>query len=208
MFFPEERNCDLKDVVFEYKVNYLGERRATSIDVLLLFSDGYRVVIESKLSEKEVGPCSRTNPRLITGGVNKGFCSGKYIRQFGRKERCSLAEAGRKYWDYIPEIFFWRQNVDMDPCPVKSSFQLVRLVISACISNSGEVDLGSGHVILIYDERNPCFQNGGRALKELKKSLKKPSLLRTVSWQRIAQAISRDAEIKWLALEISEKYGF
>ena len=46
----DEKNCKL-----EYEVEYLGERRPTNIDVF--FDENYRVAVECKLMEREIGPC-------------------------------------------------------------------------------------------------------------------------------------------------------
>ena len=45
----------------EYHVSYLGEPRPTSVDVM--FDGNYRVAVECKLSEPDVGACSRPDLR-------------------------------------------------------------------------------------------------------------------------------------------------
>ena len=74
----------------EFEVDYLGEknRGRTSIDVL--FDGDYRIAVECKLSEEEVGSCSR--PRLVAGdpSFEAQHCDGSYMVQSPRKSRCSL----------------------------------------------------------------------------------------------------------------------
>ena len=50
----------------EYKLNYLGEPRPTSLDGYI--SGNYRMAIEIKFTEAEVGTCSR--PRLTPMKAN------------------------------------------------------------------------------------------------------------------------------------------
>ena len=59
--FGKERTS-FGNFVMEHKIDYLGEPRPTSLDGYI--SGDYRVAIECKFIEAEVGPCSR--PGLIT----------------------------------------------------------------------------------------------------------------------------------------------
>lgn len=78
----------------EHEIDYLGEPRKTSVDVLVEPSPHYRIAVECKLSEREVGSCSR--PRLTVKDPNyaRDHCDGSYAVQRGRKERCSLTAIG------------------------------------------------------------------------------------------------------------------
>ena len=80
------------NMAMEFKINYLGEPRSTSLDVY--FGGDYRVAIECKFTEMEVGTCSR--PRLTPAelGCASEYCDGTYTKQQMRKERCSLTEIG------------------------------------------------------------------------------------------------------------------
>lgn len=193
------------DVQLEYSVDYLGEPRQTSIDV---FSPGnYRIAIECKLTEEEVGTCSR--PKL-----NKKmpeYCDGSYERKANRSTSCPLSERGVLYWRYIPEVFHWLTHECYDHCPIRETYQLVRNILAVSVWENGKVDLQSGHVVLLYDERNPEFQLGGKGYKaweDTHRALKNPLLLRECTWQRVVKEIRKDSELDWLADGLGEKYGF
>ena len=92
------------------------------------------------------------------------------------------------YWKYIPEIFNLQNDEDHNPCAVYKNYQLVRNVLAASIRPDGKLYPERGHAVLIYDERNPEFQEGGKrfkAFKDTQAALKDPMLLRKCSWQRI-----------------------
>ncbi len=198
-----------ENTILEYDINYLGEPRKTNIDVFII--GDCQVAIECKLTEEEVGTCSR--PRLTKRDSNylKDYCNGTYTRQRNRNERCSLTEIGVLYWKYIPKLFKQESNIDHEPCLLYKNYQLVRNVLSACVRPDGSVDPGNGHVVLIYDERNPAFQRGGKgfiAFEETRKTLKEASLLKKCSWQKIANLIRSKKDLNWLTEQLQEKYGF
>ena len=62
---------------------------------------------------------------------------------------------------YVPDLFTWKSDVDHVPCPLHKNYQLVRIILAACKRPTGSVLPEKGHVVLIYDERNPAFQKGG-----------------------------------------------
>ena len=191
----------------EFEVDYLGEksRGRTSIDVL--FNGNYRIAVECKLSEPKVGGCSR--PRLIAGDPRR--CNGSYKVQSPRKLRCSLTEIGVRYWSYIPELFDWSAEIDHDPCPLNSTYQLVRNLLAVCVDRTGRVGLDFGHVVLLYDSRNPAFQGDGKGIcawKKVRAALKKPSLMQKCTWQEIVTRLRADSTLDWLATGLSRKYGF
>jgi len=194
--------------VMEYKVNYLGEPRPTSLDGYV--SGDYRIAIECKFTEAEVGTCSR--PRLTTTDSNyeSEHCNGTYSIQRARKERCSLTEIGVLYWRYVPHLFKWKNNSDLNPCPLNKNYQLVRNILAVGVKPDGTVSLGGGHVILIYDERNPAFQNGGDGLiayMETQEALQEPAMLRKCTWQRIVLHIRDKNILSWLTENLALKYG-
>ena len=139
--------------VMEYQVNYLGEppSRSTSLDGYV--SGDYRIAIECKFTETEVGTCSHAKS---TSKNPKPPCNGTYSMQ-GGKERCLLTERKRKYWQYVPQLFVWKSDSDLYPCPLNKNYQLVRNVLAAGVKPDGSVSLNNGHAVLIYDERNPAF---------------------------------------------------
>jgi len=142
----------------EKKITYLGEPRSTRLDAFL--SGEHQVAIECKFTEFDVGPCS--HPRQKKGSSE--FCDGSFMRQAGRNERCSLTETGILYWKYVSLLFRWENTVDMNPCPLYRNYQLVRNVLAACVRPDGNVSPANSRVVLLYDDRNPAFQEDGEGL--------------------------------------------
>ena len=192
----------------EYKENYLGEPRSTSLDGYV--SGNYRIAIECKFTEPEVGTCSRPRLESTVSNYESEHCNGAYSIQRARKERCSLTEIGVLYWRYIPSLFKWKNDNDLNPCPLNKNYQLVRNVLAASVKPDGTVSLNYGHAVLIYDERNPAFQNDGDGLiayMETRKALQEPTMLRKCSWQRIVQHIREKNILSWLTENLTLKYG-
>lgn len=196
------------DFSMEHKIDFLGEPRQTSLDGFI--SGDYQIAIECKFTEPEVGTCSR--PRLFPTASNfeNEFCNGTYSIQRSRKERCSLTEIGVTYWKYIPHLFNWKNDIDLDPCPLKKNYQLVRNILAVGVKPDESISPNFGHVILIYDERNPsCQQHGDimRAYSETRDALIEQKMLRKISWQRIANYLREKAILSWLTEQLDLKYG-
>ena len=67
------------------------------------------------------------------------------------------------------------------------------------------------YCVLIYDKRNPAFQedgNGEIAYTQVKSALRKPSMMRRCNWQQIFQHLRERDILPWLIDEIELKYGF
>ncbi len=195
----------------EFEVDYLGEksRGRTSVDVL--FDGDYRIAVECKLGEAEVGVCSRSRLRRGDPSYKGQFCDGSYTVQLGRSSRCSLSDIGVSYWSYIPELLDWSAETNHAPCPPKSNYQLVRNLLAVCVSRNRSVSLDSGHVVLLYDGRNPAFQRNGKGItawNNVRAGLKKQSLMQKCTWQEIVTCLRADATLDWLTTGLSEKYGF
>ena len=141
----------------EYRVNYLGEPRPTSVDVM--FDGVYRVAVEVKLSEGEVGACSRPRLRPTDSSYESDHCDGTYTRQRGRDDRCALTARGIAYWRYIAELFTWPAGMDLRPCPLHATYQLVRNILAACVRPNGELD-PAAHAVLLYDRAQPRVRPG------------------------------------------------
>jgi hypothetical protein len=192
----------------EFKVNYLGEPRSTSLDGYI--SGDYRVAIEYKFTEMEFGTCSR--PRLTPkdSKYEREYCNGNYFRQETRQERCPLNSIGVLYWRFVPFLFKWQSDKDWFPCPLNRNYQLVRNILAIGAKADGSVSVDNGHVVVIYDERNPAFQEQGNAFsayKETRAALRKPTMLRKCSWQRIIKHIRSCGSLPWLTEHIALKYG-
>lgn len=203
-----EVQVSLENFFMEYKVDYLGEPRRTNLDCFI--SGKYRVAIECKFTETEVGSCSRPRLTLSNSNYAADFCDGNYMEQMERKEKCSLMSIGVLYWKYVPELLRWRNDIDLKPCPLNKNYQLVRNVLAVCVQRDGSASSESGHVVLIYDERNPAFQMGGDgfiAIKETQQALKEKSLLRKCSWQRIVMHLRKKQILPWLLEQLELKYG-
>jgi hypothetical protein len=192
----------------EHRIGYPGEHRSTSLDGY--FSGDYRIAIECKYTETAFGTCSR--PRLASTNVayEHQHCDGTYSRQRDRHERCALTETGVLYWQYVPALFRFDGNTDMRPCPLNSSYQLVRNVLAIGMREDSSVSAENGHVILFYDDRNPAFMKTGSAhatYSESRAALKRPEMLRKCSWQRITQRMRQTKTLQWLTDELAFKYG-
>ena len=188
----------------EHEVGMLNEPRPTSLDFYI--SGRYRVAIECKLTEIEMGPCSR--PRLKKDSPE--YCDGSYSIQGTRKSRCALTEIGVRYWEYVPTLFKWSTDRDYDECPLKDNYQLVRNVLSACVREDGVASPSNGHAVLVYDKRNPAFAEGGKGAKAFRltrEALQDNQNLRKVSWQTICSLMKENKKLSWLTDAISEKYG-
>lgn len=192
----------------EYKINYLGERRRTSLDGYV--SGDYRIAIECKFTEAEVGTCSRPQLTSADSNYESEFCDGSYSQQRSRNERCSLTEVGVLYWKYIPAFFSIRNDVDLNPCPVNKNYQLIRNILAIGVNEDGSISDKNSHAILIYDERNPAFMKDGNGFKsyvEMRSTLKRPTMLRKCSWQKITYCIRKNNVLPWLTEQLSAKYG-
>ena len=192
----------------EAHVNYLGEPRKTSLDG---FIDGdYRVAIECKFAEAEIGTCSRPRLKPADSNYDRDSCNGTYTWQKARKERCPLTEIGVLYWQYVSQLFQWNNDQDLTPCPLNANYQFVRNILAIGVRPDGLVSPANGHVLLLYDERNPAFQVGGKgftALTETRKALREPTMLRKCSWQRIVQHMRNRNILPWLTEQLVLKYG-
>ena len=168
------------------------------------------MAIECKLLEHEVGTCSRPKLTIKDSNFERDYCDGTYTSQNGRKERCSLTDIGVLYWKYIPDLFTWNGNVNHVPRPLRENYQLVRNILAACVRPDGSVLPKKGHVVLVYDERNPAFQKGGKgytAFEDTREALHEPQLLRKCSWQRIVNHLRCKDEFSWLVEQLELKYG-
>ena len=193
----------------EHAVDHLGEPRPTSID---LWVEGCgRVAVECKLTETEFGICSRPRLRPSDANYTHDYCNGDYLQQQARRSRCSLTEIGARYWSHIPELFSWDNATDWRPCPLADTYQLVRNILAACITLDQRVDTANAHALVIYDARNPAYQDDGEANRQwgaVKSALRNPENLRSCSWQTVISHLSRDPEMHWMVDALNAKYGF
>jgi hypothetical protein len=190
----------------ERKINYLGEPRRTSLDGYIC--GDYRVAIECKFTEDEVGTCSRPRLKPEDSNYKSDYCNGTYSVQIPRKERCSLTEIGVLYWQYMPQLFNLKN--DNDKCLLNKNYQLIRNLLAVGVKPNGTVTLNDGHVLLIYDERNPAFREGGKGFisyTETRSELQESTMLRKCSWQRIVKHLRENNVLSWLTENLALKYG-
>ena len=86
----------------------------------------------------------------------------------------------------------------------------MRNILAACVRTNGKVDQEMGHAVVIYDARNPKFQQNGEAysvFEDTRKSLRNPKVLRKCSWQKLIDHIRQKGEMEWLTVQLSMKYG-
>lgn len=186
-------------LVLEYKVRALGEPRQTSVDVLLE-GTSQRVAVECKFMEDEFGRCSRTRLRPCDPTYAEQHCDGNYRVQRGRHERCALTEIGVRYWTYLPRLFDWNANQDLQPCPFSSAYQLARNALAATVTDTG-FDTNSAHILVVYDAPNPVVAAGGAAQSQYKSMIaacRIPGLTRRLSWQRLVGALAAAPELAYL----------
>jgi hypothetical protein len=191
----------------EYRIDSLGEPRPTSLDALI--AGKHPVAIECKLMETEVGECSRPNLKESVSNYERDFCDGTYTVQNGRNSRCSLTEIGVKYWSHVPRVFKWAEDADLKPCPLRANYQLVRNLLAVSVPIDA-MPSGEGHVVLVYDERNPAFQGGGKgyvAYEETRNALLESDRLKKCSWQQMVRNIREEKRLSWLADQLAVKYG-
>ena len=195
-------------LVLEHDVRTLGEPRPTNVDVLL--DAGFRrVAVECKQTEREFGVCSRPQLRPGDSSFAEQHCDGNYRIQRGRRERCALTEIGVRYWTYLPHLFDWPADRDLRPCPLSEVYQLVRNALAATVTERG-IDPNSGHVLIIYDTRNPEYAAGGAAQRQYESAIsasRVPGLIRRLSWQRLAGAFMCAPELAYLLAGLEGKYG-
>ena len=189
----------------EHEVRGLQEPRRTSVD-MLAERPGYRAAVECKLTEREFGRCSR--PRLDPDAAE--HCDGSYRVQHGRRTRCALTELGIRYWELIQELFEWPAGRNHQPCPFGETYQIGRNALAATLGQDGRVDTTRGHVLLVYDARNPEFGPGGQAQRQWKTAegaCRVPGVVRRTTWQGVSETIREAKELEYLAKELQEKYG-
>ena len=203
-FFDDQQDWMMS---FEHEVGGLNEPRPTNVDVLLSRL-GQRVAIECKFLEDEFGTCSRTDKKKYPDP--KKHCDGNYRFQNGRRHRCALAEIGIRYWQHLPHLFDWSSDRDHEPCPFGATYQLARNALAATITMEGGLKPTGGHVLVVYDTRNPAFQGGGKADRQWRSAVGAclhQGLFRRLSWQSLLAGLADAPELAYLIDSLGEKYG-
>ena len=189
----------------EFEVSWLHEPRPTSVDVMFTGPQS-RIAVECKFTEQKFGNCSRPC-REVT---EKEYCDGSYTIQKNRVSHCTLTEIGARYWDYLPKLFGWPADREHKPCPFADTYQLARNALAAKVNPEGGIDIENGHVLVLYDARNPEFHHCGKAEIQWQKAVSAclvPGLFRRLSWQRLASGLARAPELSHLVCGLRMKYG-
>ena len=189
----------------ELEVRGLQEPRPTNVDVVASGPE-YRVAVECKMTEREFGRCSR--PRLDAAAPE--HCDRSYRVQHGRRSRCALTELGIRYWELVPELFEWAAGRDHRPCPFGETYQIGRNALAATLGDDGRVDPTRGHVLLVYDSRNPEFGPGGQAQQQwerVEEACEVAGLLRRTTWQEVIRQARESQGMTYLGKGLEGKYG-
>lgn len=205
-FFGNSSGQSLK---FEHEIHWLQEPRRTSVDVLFQGQE-IRVAVECKFTEREFGTCSRPRLRPGDSGYPEQYCDGNYRVQQGRQERCALEEIGILYWQYLPHLFNWKVDYDHLPCPFRDVYQLARNALAAAFTPEGEFNPATGHVLVVYDARNPEYQQNGKAETQWSSATEDSQirgLVRRLSWQRLIAVFAHAPELEYLVSAVARKYG-
>ena len=72
---------------WSFRIDYLREPHRTSLDGYI--GGDYRVAIECKFTEAEVGTCSRPRLKPSASNYESEHCNGSYARQLSEEARCS-----------------------------------------------------------------------------------------------------------------------
>ena len=100
--------------------NLLREKTSTSADAIAA-SPHALIFFEGKFTETDGGTCSQTRP--IPSGRHKGQapCNRAYTPQVnpanGRTASCALTGKGLRYWEIVPEVFSFPNDLGYRPCP-------------------------------------------------------------------------------------------
>ena len=112
----------------------------------------------------------------------------------------------------MASLFEWASDIDHNPnCPLHDTYQLIRNILAACILPDGTLNATAGHAVMLYDERNPEFMSGGKAMNawtETRNGLRDKSILRKCTWQQLIYVLRSDSSLLWLTEALAEKNGF
>jgi hypothetical protein len=128
--------------------NLLREKTSTWADAVAA-SPSTLIFFEGKFCETDGGTCSQVRP--IASGRNQGRvpCNRAYTPQVnpvnGRAASCALTGKGLRYWDIVPEVFNFPNDLGYRPCPFAGPwFQWMRN-LTVCWAVAG------------HSQRRPAF---------------------------------------------------
>jgi hypothetical protein len=121
----------------------------------------------------------------------------------------SSGEQHRRSQDHLAKLFVGGRS-DEGCKPLKATDPLVGQVLAACVRDDGSLVPAGGHAVLLYDNRNPAFQTGGKgfaAFNTVRSSLKRHETLRKCSWQIVLEQLANVHSMRWLTGFLNAKYG-
>lgn len=134
--------------------NYLNERQPTWVDAVAR-SPRTLIFFECKFTEYDGGACSQTLP--LRTGPRRGLvqCNGSYAPQMnpatGVEAYCALTGKGIRYWDVIPEVFTFPNDLPYWPCPFAGPrFQWMRN-LTVCYEVAQHANLRPACVVVYAD---------------------------------------------------------
>lgn len=124
------------DLEWQDPENRLREKTKTQVDAMAR-SPNCVILFECKFTETEAGSCSQTQSLMRKNGtLGPKQCNGNYEIQVNPvnaiENHCVLSGKGIRYWEIIPEAFWYDANISHIPCPFRGDFfQLMRNVVLA-----------------------------------------------------------------------------
>jgi len=196
LFNKKNNNWKIK---FEYAdKSLLSEKRPTQIDVIIE-SDTYAIIIESKFTEANGGNCSQTKKTK-----NFSFqCNGNYEEQInpvnGVSSKCALTGKKILYWDYIDSLTELNKHTEQTPCPFqKGEFQWIRNICFAeAYAKRQKINTES---YLVYYKSDKCSISkkvkNQTYLGNLKGKLNNPKSFQPISYNELLSKIIKSFEAK------------
>lgn len=176
------------DIILEYSdKKILSEKRSSQIDVLIE-SEHFVIIIESKFTEKDGGGCSqvkKTTHFLVQ-------CNGDYIEQTNpvnkKIAKCSLTGKGIKYWDYINSLTEFDKNDDYSPCPFKKGeFQWMRNICFAEAYANSKQKKSESYLVYFKSDKCPISKKveNDTCLGELKGKIRNHHAFKPLSYNEL-----------------------
>jgi hypothetical protein len=186
------KNCDNWELIFEFTdKNILAEKKPTQIDVLIE-SESYVIIIESKFAETNGGTCSQTK-KSING---KSQCNGNYELQHnylnGVVSKCALTGKGISYWNYINTLTKFKESDTYFPCPFKDfEFQWMRNICFSDAYASVKNKIGECYLVYYNSDKFAISKKvkNGKYLGSLMGQIHNSSMLAPLSYNELIDQI-------------------
>jgi len=206
------KNCSNWKVIFEYANKaLLSEITPTQIDVILE-SETFAIIIESKFSEANGGHCSQTKKTTY----HPFQCNGNYEEQVnpvnGINSKCTLTGKKILYWDYIDNLTTFNKKANYSPCPFrKEEFQWIRNI---CFADAyGKYRNIATESYLVYYKSDKCpisrKVENQTYLGRLKGNIKNPKSFQPISYNDLLSIVissldSKNSDEQQIWIELQE----